>query len=172
MGGLRSRSRPVALEVHAGALKEESQVVDILGKVGIKSSSTDDVYRALTTREGLSGWWTEDVQGESKVGGVIQFRFGAGGFDMKVLELQPAKRVLWQVVAGPEEWIGTKVSFDLKQADDWSIVLFKHQGWKEPVEFMHHCSTKWAIFLMSLKSLVETGKGMANPDDVKIDDWN
>jgi hypothetical protein len=27
--------------------------------------------------------------------------FGAGGFDMKVLELQPAKRVLWQVVDGP-----------------------------------------------------------------------
>jgi uncharacterized protein YndB with AHSA1/START domain len=159
------------LEVHAGALKEESQVVDILGKVGIKSSSTDDVYRALTTREGLSGWWTEDVQGESKVGGVIQFRFGAGGFDMKVLELQPAKRVLWEVVAGPEEWIGTKVSFDLKQADDWSIVLFKHQGWKEPVEFMHHCSTKWGVFLISLKSLLETGKGAPAPNDIKLDSW-
>ena len=146
-------------------------MVDILGKVGIKSSSTDDVYRALTTREGLSGWWTEDVQGEGKVGGVLQFRFGAGGFDMKVLELQPAKRVLWQVVAGPEEWIGTKVSFDLKQAGDWSIVLFKHQGWKEPVEFMHHCSTKWGVFLISLKSLLETGKGAPAPNDIKLDSW-
>ena len=37
--------------------------------------------------------------------------------------------------------------------------MFKHQGWKEPVEFMHHCSTKWGSFLMSLKSLVETGEG-------------
>ena len=37
---------------------------------------------------------------------------------------------------------------------------------------MHHCSTKWAIFLMSLKALVETGKGAPNPDDVKIDNWN
>ena len=88
---------------------------DILHKVGIKSSSLNDVYKALATVEGLSGWWTSDTQGESKVGGVIQFRFGAGGFDMKVLELQPAKRVLWQVVDGPEEWIGTKISFDLKQ---------------------------------------------------------
>ena len=24
---------------------------------------------------------------------------------------------------------------------------------------MHHCSTKWATFLVSLKSLVETGTG-------------
>ena len=37
---------------------------------------------------------------------------------------------------------------------------------------MHHCSTKWAIFLMSLKSLLETGKGAPHPNDVKIDNWN
>jgi uncharacterized protein YndB with AHSA1/START domain len=97
---------------------------DILHRVGIKSSSLDAVYKALTTREGLSGWWTNDTQGEGKVGGVLQFRFGAGGIDMKVLELQPAKRVLWQVVDGPKEWMGTKVSWDLKQEGDWTGVLF------------------------------------------------
>jgi len=105
-------------------------MVDILHKVGIKSSSLDEAYKALTTREGLSAWWTNDTKGESKVGGVLEFRFGAGGIDMKVLELQPRKSVTWQVVAGPDEWIGTKVSFELKQDGDWTIVLFKHQGWK------------------------------------------
>jgi uncharacterized protein YndB with AHSA1/START domain len=146
-------------------------VPDILHKVGIKFSSLSDVYKALTTREGLAGWWTTDTQGEEKVGGVLAFRFGNGGFDMKVLQLAPARHVLWQVVEGPEEWIGTKVSFDLKQEGDWTIVLFKHQGWKEPVEFMHHCSTKWAIFLLSLKSLVETGKGAPWPNEIKLDSW-
>jgi uncharacterized protein YndB with AHSA1/START domain len=146
-------------------------VVDILHKVGIKSSSQNDVYKTLTTVEGLSAWWTNDTRGESNVGGVLLFRFGAGGFDMKVLELQPAKRVLWQVVDGPEEWIGTKISWDLKQEDDWTIILFKHEGWKEPVEFMHHCSTKWGVFLLSLKSHLETGKGAPYPHDVKLDSW-
>lgn len=80
--------------------------------------------------------------------------------------------MLWQVVEGPVEWIGTKIGFDLKQEDDFSIVLFKHAGWKEPVEFMYHCSTKWAIFLLSLKSLVETGKGQPSPDDVQISNWH
>jgi hypothetical protein len=152
-------------------LAGELPMVDILHKVGIKSSSRDDVYRALTTLEGLCGWWTDNTQGESKVGAVLQFRFGAGGFDMKVLELDPGRRVLWEVIAGPQEWIGTKVSFDLKQQADWTIVLFKHQGWKEPVEFMHHCSTKWGVFLLSLKSLLETGKGAPHPHDIKLDSW-
>jgi uncharacterized protein YndB with AHSA1/START domain len=144
---------------------------DILHRVGIESS-VNATYRALTTREGLAGWWTRDTQGESRIGGVLQFRFGAGGFDMKVLELEPGKRVLWEVIEGPQEWIGTKVRWDLKQEGDHAVVLLQHQGWKEPVEFMHHCSTKWAVFLMSLKSLVETGKGAPDPEDVKIDNWN
>lgn len=152
-------------------------MADILHRVGIKASS-DAAYRALATRDGLAGWWTDNTQGDSKVGATLRFRFSKsdgqdiGGFEMKVLELDQGKRVLWEVIDGPEEWIGTRISFDLKQDGDYSIVLFKHAGWKEPVEFMHHCSTKWAIFLMSLKSLVETGKGAPSPDDIKIDNWN
>ncbi|WP_067454281.1 SRPBCC family protein [Actinomadura macra] len=147
-------------------------MVDILHRVGIKSS-TAEVYTALTTVEGLAGWWTTDTQGEGdNVDGVLKFRFEAGGFDMKIRELVPGKRVLWEVLDGPGEWIGTQVSWDLDQADEHAIVLFKHEGWKEPVESMHHCSTKWAIFLMSLKSLVETGKGAPAPHDVKIDNWD
>jgi uncharacterized protein YndB with AHSA1/START domain len=144
---------------------------DILHKVGIKSSSLDDVYGALTTIEGLSAWWTTNTQGDPKTGGVLQFRFGAGGFDMKILELDPARSVLWQVVEGPAEWLGTKISFELAQKDDWTILLFKHAGWQEPTEFMHHCSTKWAVFLLSLKSLLETGKGAPHPDEIKLDSW-
>jgi uncharacterized protein YndB with AHSA1/START domain len=151
-------------------------MVDIVHRVGIKAP-LDKAYRALATREGVAGWWTTSTQGESKVGGMLKFRFTSdgkelGGFEMKVLELEPGQRVLWQVVDGPAEWIGTRISFDLKQEDDYSIVLFRHQGWKEPTESMYHCSTKWAIFLMSLKSLVETGKGAPSPDDVVIDNWH
>jgi len=151
-------------------------MVDILHRVGIKASS-EEVYRALATRDGLASWWTTDTQGDSKPGGVIKFRFSVddreiGGFDMKVLELRPAERVLWQVIDGPQEWIGTRVSFELKQDGDYAIVLFKHLDWKEPVEFMHHCTTKWATFLMSLKALVETGKGAPSPADVQISNWH
>jgi uncharacterized protein YndB with AHSA1/START domain len=147
-------------------------MVDILHRVGIESSSPDDVYEAVATRDGLAAWWTEGTTGEGAVGEVIQLRFDEGGMDMKVLELVPGKRVQWETVAGPAEWIGTTVTFDISQDGDHTIVLFKHEGWKEPVEFMHHCSTKWGVFLLSLKSLIETGQGAPAPHDVKIDNWN
>jgi uncharacterized protein YndB with AHSA1/START domain len=141
---------------------------DILQKVAIKASP-NAVYRALTTLEGLAGWWTTDTTGDCNVGGTIRFQFGdRGRIDMKVVELVPNRRVLWQVVGGPDVWIGTKVHFDLAQDGDFTAILFKHEGWKEPSEFMHHCTTKWAMFLMSMKSSVETGKGAAFPNDVHI----
>ena len=146
-------------------------MADILHKVGIQASA-DAVYRALTTREGLCAWWTTHTQGDSKVGSVLQFRFGSlGGFDMRVLQLEPARQVLWQVIEGPEEWIGTKIRWKLKPEEDYITVLFKHEDWKDTGDFMHHCSTKWATFLMSLKSSVERREGRPWPQDVKIDKW-
>jgi uncharacterized protein YndB with AHSA1/START domain len=147
-------------------------MVDILHRVGMKSASPDEVYAALTTIEGLSGWWATDTKGQTEVGGTLEFRFEPGGFDMRVLELSPAESVRWEVIDGPAEWIGTTVRWDLKQAGDYTIVLFAHEGWKEPVEFMYHCSTKWATFLVSLKQLVETGTGAPEPYDLQISDWH
>lgn len=143
-------------------------MVDILHRVGVKTATPEKVYDALTTVDGLAGWWTDDTTSSAEVGGVLAFRFPPGGFDMVVLELDPGKRVRWEVVDGPEEWIGTQISWDLRQDGDYTIVLFKHVGWKEPVEFMHHCSTKWATYLMSLKSLAEVGAGAPAPRDVHV----
>jgi uncharacterized protein YndB with AHSA1/START domain len=152
--------------------------MDILHRVGIRAAP-EKVYNALATRAGLADWWTRDTEGDGgRVGGALKFRFhnptGAeiGSFDMTVRELQPAARVLWQVTGGPDEWIGTTIRWELKQEEDYTIVRFRHEGWKEAAEFMHHCSTKWALFLMSLKALLETGKGAPSPHDVKIDNWN
>jgi uncharacterized protein YndB with AHSA1/START domain len=141
---------------------------DILHRVGVKAS-TKDVYKALATIDGLSGWWTATTTGESKMGGQIRFQFGDRGFfNTNVLTLEPGKRILWEVIDGPAEWVGTKIEFDLKQEGEQATVMFKHMGWKEPVEFMHHCSTKWATFLMSMKAYVETGRGTPFPDDVRV----
>ncbi len=152
-------------------------MADIIHRIGIKSSASK-VYKALSTIQGLAGWWTTDTIGTSKVGGEIVFRFYAadgrimGEMGMKVSKLTPNKLVTWRVKSGPPEWIGTDIMFNLTQAGDTTIVIFGHKKWKKPGEFMAHCSIKWATFLLSLRALVETGKGKPAPRDLKIDNWN
>jgi hypothetical protein len=136
---------------------------DILHRVGIKETP-ERVYDALSTIEGLSHWWIVETTGETQKGGIINFGF----CDMTVVESKPGELVIWKCMRGPKDWIGTEVSFQLKVADDQVFVLFKHAQWKEPVEFMHHCSTKWAVFLLSLRDWIERGEGRPSPYDRKI----
>ena len=91
---------------------------------------------------------------------------------MEMMELDPDKKVHWRVTSGPEEWVGTDVVFNLSQDGEYTIVLFAHKSWLEAVEFTAHCSMKWATFLLSLRDIVEAGKGKPSPYRIKIDNWN
>jgi uncharacterized protein YndB with AHSA1/START domain len=152
-------------------------VVDIIHRIGIRAPAAK-VYEAVATTKGVGGWWTRDTTGTAGVGGKVNVRFlhgngnEIGAMDFEMTRLDPEREVRWRILAGPPEWIGTDVTFELAQDGDMTILLFGHRNWKEPVEFMAHCSMKWAVFLMSLRDLVETGKGRPAPDDVKIDNWN
>jgi len=143
-------------------------MADILHRVGIQKPA-HHVFEALSEESGLRGWWTQDVQAAPHVGAILQFRFADKGFNgMQVVELSPGQRVKWRCVDGAKEWIGTELSFELREEHGITIVLFSQRGWKEQVEFMHFCSTKWATYLLSLKSLCETGKGTPYPEDIDI----
>lgn len=151
-------------------------MVDIIHRVGIKAPIAR-VYAALATTEGVAGWWTTETTGDSKPGGTVHVRFTSHGeekgkMSFRLVELSPNRAVHWRFESGPAEWLGTDVTFTLSQEGDTTLILFGHRGWREPVEFMAHCSMKWATFLLSLRELVETGTGKPAPDDLKIDNWN
>ncbi len=68
----------------------------------------------------------------------------------------------------PQEWVGTTVTFDLKDGGGETVLGFTHADWWKPVEFMHHCSTKWATVMLGLRSELEGGALTAFPDDTKV----
>jgi uncharacterized protein YndB with AHSA1/START domain len=152
-------------------------MVDIIHRIGIKAPPAR-VYEAITTIEGVAGWWTAETRGDASLDGTVTvvFRQGdgqeLGQMDFELAALVPNSRVVWRFVAGPPEWIGTEVTFDLSHDGVMTVLLFGHRGWHEAVEFTAHCSMKWAVFLLSLREMVEMGKGRPSPDDVKIDNWN
>lgn len=147
-------------------------MVDILHRIGIRADVAA-VYDALATRDGVAGWWTSGATGDGSAGGRLELPFAAPEpYVVEVVDAVPGEHVRWRVLEGPPEWVGTHVDFGLSRPGEQTVVLFRHEGWAEPVEFMHHCSTKWAAYLFSLRDLVETGAGRPAPGDLKIDDWD
>lgn len=152
-------------------------MVDIIHKIGIEAPLSK-VYAAVSSVEGIGGWWTRETSGDAKLGGTVSVLFRSPNGDEKgrmgfeLVKLVPNEQVTWRFRSGPEEWIGTEVTFELLRRENLTIVLFGHRGWPEAKEFMAHCSMKWATFLLSLRQLLETGAGRPAPNDLKIDDWN
>lgn len=147
-------------------------MADIRHRVGVEATP-EQVYEALSTTAGLAGWWTRDVQGDPAVGGKLVFRFeDRGGCGMEVTELVPGERVGWRCVEGPPEWLGTGITFALSHDDGETVIMFTHAGWRDPAAFMHHCSMKWAVFLLSLKAGLEGRVASPFPDDVTVSRWS
>ena len=141
--------------------------------VGIEAPP-ERVFAALTEEAGLAGWWTRDTTvngdgtGNSAVGDTIVFRFGNHSDEMEIVELEPNRRVAWKVLGGTEDWVGSVISFELTEEAGGTMVFFRHGPIGEVTRFAAFCSTKWALFLLSLKALIETGTGRPYPDDVRI----
>ena len=137
----------------------------------VMTAPFEHVYEAVATAEGVGAWWTRDgVRGDAAVGGRLQFYFGQPepAAVMEVTVLDPGGRVQWSCVDGADEWIGTTLTFDLTRDEDATVVLFSHADWREPTEFMAHCSARWAYFLLSLKAYLETGTGTPFPEDLRF----
>lgn len=124
------------------------------------NAAQDDVFKALTTINGLSKWWTEDTSGNPELDGIIEFRLGKQYFNkMKVETLVENKVVQWLCVDGPSDWINTVISFELDDNKNKTRLRFTHNNWQENSDFYAHCSFSWGRYLESLRQYLENGIG-------------
>jgi uncharacterized protein YndB with AHSA1/START domain len=132
------------------------------------AASPSRVYEALTTVEGLAGWWTTEVEGASEVGGVIAFTFG-GDFDpeMRVTALEPDSRAAWELAGGHPNWDGSTFEFRLERRADGTLMRFwQNYGRKLSDDDFGIYNYNWAYYLESLRLLCETGIGKPfRPDE-------
>lgn len=161
--GERTDVQPAQEEIPAASSTSKSIHHRLLIETPVET-----VYGALTTQKGLAGWWTPETIAQPEVGSILRFSFGPDYFkEMKVEELKPYSRVKWLCLKGYEEWIGTKMTFELEPHRKGTVLFFHHDGWKDYTPEFASCSYDWAMFFRSLKRLCETGKGLPYPDQYR-----
>jgi len=120
----------------------------------------DRVFQALSTAEGLKGWYTAHVEGDILEGKEAIFRFtDKEPFRWRFAKLSPNRPIHWECVEGPGAAAGTSVMFRLKETPDKrTLVEFDHEGWPEAHEALTTCNTLWGILMGHLKNYAETTK--------------
>lgn len=134
--------------------------MDIFHLFNIKTKDTSEIYKAVTTIEGLSKWWITKTEGSCEKDGVIIFHFTPDyKKEMKVLYLEENRLVEWECISGDEQWLGTKIKFQIIPAKEGTDVKLRHSGWKKETDFYGVCNYHWGLYMKSLKTLIETGIG-------------
>jgi uncharacterized protein YndB with AHSA1/START domain len=134
------------------------------------AAPADAVFDALTTLEGLAGWWTP-VTGDGLAGGDLTFSFGpASEAVMRVDAAERGVGVRWTNLACiVEDWVGTTMHFDIKALPEGGTELrFRHAGLTPRLECYSDCKSGWDHFLPSLRAYVETGVGNPNQSEADL----
>jgi hypothetical protein len=93
-----------------------------------------DVYRSLTTGEGLSQWWTR---------------------------LEPNRRLEWLCVGGHANWLDNTFTFTQDERKGETLLLFSQDYARElSTEVYGIYNFNWGDDLNSLKMLCEKGAGV------------
>jgi uncharacterized protein YndB with AHSA1/START domain len=134
-------------------------------------ASPDEVFAAIND---VRGWWSEEVNGDTdRVGAEFTFR----GHDdeetvehlsrIRVTELVPARRVVWQVtensmsfITDQSEWVGTEIRFELTAEGAGTTLAFSHVGLVPAYECFDVCTNAWTFYIdQSLRAFIATGHG-------------
>lgn len=121
----------------------------------------DAVLDALSTEEGLAGWWTTDVTREGGRTGEILFTF-VEGFNpqMDVVEAREG-RVEWICMGGHDNWRNDRFTFEITDVSPGETdVTFRQEYSRELDDRTYgEYNFNWGHYLSSLKRYCETGEG-------------
>ncbi len=116
----------------------------------------------------VSGWWATNVSGSTtKPGDIFTVRFGKTFSTIKVAELLPSEKIVWEILdsylplfRNEKVWNGTKIMWKISERNKITWVIMTHAGLTPDVECYFDCEKGWNFYIKeSLFQLIHTGKG-------------
>ncbi|HEX6429938.1 MAG TPA: SRPBCC domain-containing protein [Niastella sp.] len=130
----------------------------------------EEVFNAITNvRKWWSGYYDEEiVGGTEKLNDEFSFRAGGGVHfsKQKLVEVFPDQKIVWLVtdselsfVENRNEWIGTRIVFEISKKGSKTQLVFTHEGLVPEVECYNSCSPAWSQYLQNkLLPLIKNSK--------------
>ncbi|MBU6329830.1 MAG: SRPBCC domain-containing protein [Acidobacteria bacterium] len=124
------------------------------------NASPQRVYRALTTPDGLRGWFSTGSEGSGAPGTNWDMAFAGSStrFIWEITTSTPDTTVAWRCLEGPGDSPGTSVTFDLDQRNGGTLLRFSHSGWPHTEGNFVRCNTLWGGLLHRLADFAETDR--------------
>lgn len=115
---------------------------------------------ALTTAEGVQGWWTDTVTVTEGLGGKVEPSFPEvpRPFDLYVTEASD-DRIEWTAGEFPPPWAGTRCVWTIGRAPDGAgiTVRMEHRDWDAGNPMVGMVTVTWGQIMGNLERYLESG---------------
>jgi uncharacterized protein YndB with AHSA1/START domain len=133
---------------------------DIIMQFPAKASAAQ-VFQAVSTPQGLDAWWTKRSSGEPKLGAAYGLHFGPGyDWHARVTACAAPREFELQVGESHEDWINTRVKFQLTEQNGTTTVVFSHTGWPSANDHWRISAYCWAMYLRIMGRNIEHGESV------------
>ena len=117
------------------------------------------VFESVSTPSGLDRWWTIASSGAPVLGADYELDFGPEyRWRARVSACEPNRAFELELTKSTDDWLGTRVRFDLTETNGATQVRFSHLGWPDSTEHYRVSSFCWAMYLRLMKRNVEHGE--------------
>lgn len=115
------------------------------------------IVEALSTRAGIAGWWTDDVDFPDRDRMTLGFAVAPARFELRVDQADESKVRWTSVGAFPPHWADTEIKWTLTPKDGSTTVHFAHEGWRGDEGPFPSSALTWGQLMGTLKDYAETG---------------
>lgn len=137
---------------------------DILHDFFIRATP-EKVFHAISTPAEVDKWWSLECSGTPLMGGEYRLFFGdPWDWRARVSRYDPGRVFEWEMITAMDDWVGTRVGFELHTVEGGTKVRFHHSGWAVTSEHFRISSYCWGTLLRLLKVYVESGAVMPHAE--------
>lgn len=126
------------------------------------NATPEKVLNTIASAVGISTWWSQETDGEPDLGNIYTLDF-VGGFIWRTEVTRCVRDAKFELtlIESMDNWLGSKVGFDLTPDDGNTSVDFVHSGWSGASERYRSSCYCWSTYLRLMKKYAETGEVVA-----------
>ena len=120
----------------------------------------ETVWQAISTPDGVTGWFTAHAEIDSSAGGhhLLSFPDMPAPWDLRIEDSHPIRHLTLSVQAGPPEWEATTMTYEIVDRPEGGVVLnFDHNDFAT-IDGVRAWTIGWATKMLALKKYAETGQ--------------
>ena len=137
--------------------------------IGAKTTK-EKMFHAISTPDGIKEWWASNANGTVKMGETLELIFTKlTVLNFKYEEIIPNNKLVLTCFNSFKAWDKTQLVFEIEEKEGQVFLTLTHQNIPDDdVESLTYFTSKWTIYLLSLKQYLETGIGTPYPKELKL----